>query len=159
MKNTNVLKEINEMKYLFDYQRGRVISEQLNLNEVDPIGGAQDSTSTTTTTVAGAASTTTKTTRRATGLDVQKLLNTKFSSGLKEDGRVGPLTLGAIMNALEGSTGGSTGSSTEGSTTTTTTIAGQTTTTTTVAGGATNTAGGTSNMTASDTPPGRLTLG
>jgi hypothetical protein len=131
MKNTNVLKEINEMKYLFDYRRGKVISEQYNLDEVDEIGTASDAT-TTTTTVAGA-STTTKTTRRATGLEVQKLLNTKFSLGLKEDGRVGPLTLGAIMSALEG------GSSSSASTTTpTTTVAGgATTTTTTVAGGAT----------------------
>ena len=130
MKNTNILKEINEMKYLFDYQRGRVISEQYNdLYEVDEIGTATDAT-TTTTTVVG--STTTKTTRKATGLEVQKLLNTKFSSGLKEDGVLGPLSRGAIMVALEGGTSG-------GSTTATTTIAGSTTATTTIAGSTTAT--------------------
>ena len=130
MKNTNILNEINEMKYLFDYQRGRVISEQYNdLYEVDEIGTPTDAT-TTTTTVVG--STTTKTTRRATGLEVQKLLNTKYSAGLKEDGKIGPLTLGSMMTALEGGTSG-------GSTTATTTIAGSTTATTTIAGGSTTT--------------------
>lgn len=141
MKNTNILNEINEMKYLFDYQRGRVISEQYNdLYEVDEIGTATDTT-TTTTTVVG--STTTKTTRRATGLEVQKLLNTKYSAGLKEDGKIGPLTLGSMMTALEGSSGGST--------TLTTTIAGGSTgTTTTIAGGST----GITTTIASSTPTG-----
>ena len=142
MKNTNILNEINEMKYLFDYQRGRVISEQYNdLYEVDEIGTATDAT-TTTTTVVG--STTTKTTRRATGLEVQKLLNTKYSAGLKEDGKIGPLTLGSMMTALEGGTSG-------GSTTATTTIAGgSTSTTTTIAGGST----GITTTIASSTPTG-----
>lgn len=140
MKNTNILNEINEMKYLFDYQRGKVISEQ-NINEDGEVtdfvtGGAQtvsvgDPTTTTTTIVSSA--TTSKTTRKATGLEVQKLLNTKYSAGLKEDGKIGPLTLGSVMNALEGSSGTSTGASVSA----TTTIASgtPTTTTTTVAGG------------------------
>jgi hypothetical protein len=133
MKNRSILNEISEMKYLFDYKRGKVISEQYNLDEADEYGIATDAT-TTTTTVAGA-STTTKTTRKSTGLEVQKLLNTKFSAGLKEDGVLGPLSRGAIMTALEG------GSTSSGSTTATTTVAGgvggATTTTTTVAGGTT----------------------
>ena len=130
MKNTNILNEINEMKYLFGYKRGKVISEQSNIYEVDEIGDAGGGT--TTTTVVGQTTTVKAGGRKSTGLEVQKLLNTKFSAGLKEDGRVGPLTLGAMMNALEGSTGGST-------TTPTTTVAGSTTPTTTVAGSTTPT--------------------
>jgi hypothetical protein len=145
MKNTNVLEEINEMKYLFDYRRGKVISEQESSDVTDfVVGGTQSVSVGPTTPVAPTASitpsTTTKTTRKATGLEVQKLLNTKFSTGLKEDGRVGPLTLGAIMNALEGSSGSSAGTSTGVSTTPTTTVAGgSVTSTTTVAGSTTQT--------------------
>ena len=135
MKNTNILKEINEMKYLFDYQRGRVISEQES-NDVSDfvVGGTQSVSVGPTTTVAPVSSATTvKTTRKATALEVQKLLNTKYSAGLKEDGKIGPLTLGSMMNALEGSAGTSTGASV--SATTTITSGTPTTTTTTVAGG------------------------
>jgi hypothetical protein len=134
MKNQDILNNINEMKYLFGYRRGKVISEQ-SIYEVEEIGTAADAT-TTTTTVAGS-STTTKTTRRATGLEVQKLLNTKYNLGLKEDGVIGPLTRGAIMTALEG--GSATSSSGSASTTASTTVAGSTTASTTVAGATTQT--------------------
>lgn len=134
MKNTNILNEINEMKYLFDYKRGKVISEQESNDVTDfVVGGTQSVSVGPTTTVAPVSSATTvKTTRKATALEVQKLLNTKYSAGLKEDGKIGPLTLGSMMNALEGSSGTSTGASVSA----TTTIASgtPTTTTTTVAG-------------------------
>ena len=148
MKNTNILNEINEMKYLFDYRRGRVISEQESPDIKDfVVGGTQSVSVGPTTTIATTVSpsaTTVKTTRKGTGLEVQKLLNTKYNSGLKEDGKVGPLTLGAIMTALEGSASTSTGASV--SATTTAASGGSTTTTTTVSGsastGATVTTGG-----------------
>jgi hypothetical protein len=145
MKNTNVLKEINEMKYLFDYRRGKVISEQESPDIKDfVVGGTQSVSVGPTTTIATTVSpsaTTVKTTRKGTGMEVQKLLNSKFGAGLKEDGKVGPLTLGAMMNALEGSSG-SASTSTGASVSATTTIAsgGSTTTTTTVAGGSSTTA-------------------
>ena len=118
MKNKNVLNEINEMKYLFGYQRGKVMSEQYNLYEADEIGQPTDVSGSTSGSTS-ASTVTNKTTRKSTGLEVQKLLNTKFSAGLKEDGKVGPLTLGATMNALEGLSGGSTsGTATSGTTAT-----------------------------------------
>jgi hypothetical protein len=148
MKNQDILNNINEMKYLFGYRRGKVISEQY-INEEGEVqdfvvGGTQSVSVGPTTTLAAAststaaASTTTKTTRKATGLEVQKLLNTKYNLGLKEDGVIGPLTRGAIMTALEG---GSVASSSSGSASTTasTTVAGSTTATTTVAGATTQT--------------------
>jgi hypothetical protein len=151
MKNRNILNEISEMKYLFDYKRGRVISEQESADVTDfVVGGTQNVSVGPTTTLAPASSsstasssTTVKTTRKSTGLEVQKLLNTKYSAGLKEDGVLGPLSRGAIMNALEGSSGSSSSSTTAsttvaGSTTATTTVAGSTTATTTVAGAATS---------------------
>ncbi len=36
------------------------------------------------------------------GIELQKLLNSKFQSGLKEDGKVGPLTIAAAIKALGG---------------------------------------------------------
>jgi hypothetical protein len=147
MKNQDILNNINEMKYLFGYQRGKVISEQY-INEEGEVqdfvvGGTQSVSVGPTTTLAvtstptAAASTTTKTTRKATGLEVQKLLNTKYNLGLKEDGVIGPLTRGAIMTALEG--GSVASSSGSASTTASTTVAGSTTSTTTVAGTTTQT--------------------
>lgn len=147
MKNTHILNEINEMKYLFGYRRGKVISEQ-HINEEGEVqdfivGGTQSVSVGPTTTLAAvstptaASSTTTKTTRKATGLELQKFLNTKFNMGLKEDGVVGPLTRGAIMTALEG--GSVASSSGSASTTASTTVAGSTTATTTVAGATTQT--------------------
>ena len=38
----------------------------------------------------------------STIVDVQNLLNTKFSAGLKPDGKYGPLTIAAIEKALSG---------------------------------------------------------
>lgn len=130
MKNQDILNTINEMKYLFGYQRGKVISEQEQPNDFVVGGSTEVSVGPTTTSATTASSsTTTKTTRKATGLEVQKLLNTKYSLGLKEDGVIGPLTRGAIMTALEGGTASSAGSS---STTSSTTVAGSTTSTTTL---------------------------
>jgi hypothetical protein len=142
MKNTNILNEINEMKYLFDYKRGKVISEQESNDVTDFVVGGTQSVSvgpTTTIVTTVASSTTVKTTRKATALEVQKLLNTKYSAGLKEDGKIGPLTLGSMMNALEGSSGTSTGASVTSSSTTVASGT-PTTTTTTVAGGSSSNA-------------------
>jgi hypothetical protein len=44
------------------------------------------------------------------GVELQKLLNSKFQAGLKEDGKVGPLTIAAALKALGG--GESTGTQT-----------------------------------------------
>ena len=74
------------------------------------------------------------------GLKLQKLLNSKFQAGLKEDGKVGPLTTKAALNAITGVQPSTTQTTTvAGSTTQTTTVAGSTTQTTTVAGPTTQT--------------------
>jgi len=76
--------ELNTMKYLFEYQKGKVISEQTT-----PVAPA--------TTAAPSAATAPDVIKK-----IQEVLNTKYGAKLTVDGKWGPMTQSAFENATKG---------------------------------------------------------
>lgn len=121
---TDILNEIDGMKYLLGYKRGIVISEQTppvvnqdEDNNIDPklVAASMSSPAATTPPVSGtqppAATTPPAATAPATPIkigvkypsitELQNSLNTKFKSGLTPDGKYGPKTSASILTALQ----------------------------------------------------------
>jgi len=153
MKKIYLNEELNSMKYLFDYKRGRVISEQVTYykgadgkvgvfngpyalpqgavaitqQEYNTASSVQSTPQPSQQTAPQASVTTPQTTQQPTtpqqpgsgsdALELQKLLNSKFQAGLKEDSKIGQLTVAAALKALGGVPKGKTNSSTTTTTT------------------------------------------
>jgi hypothetical protein len=83
--------ELETMKYLFGYQKGKVISEQ---------GGTAAPVAATTTPAAAPSAATVPDVIKK----IQEILNTKYGTKLTVDGKWGPMTQSAFENATKGTT-------------------------------------------------------